>query len=299
MRLAVIGGLAAIAMALVACGGGSSGSVKYAPTVVAIRHVDLAGVTLTYKEVRQPPFADQYPAVVATVNGTPVTGTQLAVQEVFLEANKRSYTETTARFLDPMLQAREASIASKDPLEAAIDEQLKEQAIQRLGLLPSHDEAAQYTRDQEATVEQGLARATPDQRDQTIVMLKDEGFPASDWASSDTIVSFYQAMMAEIRLTTKVCLKYDAPLPPTTPNGFLSLPSTRSDCSGFLAQQRKNADIVTTFGGRTDAVRAPLAPGERGSGEGPYVRSRRERPGHVMRSPAHDSATKPGTNRAH
>jgi hypothetical protein len=244
MRLAVIGGLAAIAMALIACGGRSSGSVKYAPTVVPIKHLNLSGVEITYKEVRQPPGVDQYPAVVATVNGTPVTGTQLASQQVLLEANKRSSTALAARFPDPMLQAQAASVASKDPLEAAIDEQLKKQAIERLGLLPSHDEAVKYTRDWEANVEQGLPNLPPDQRAQQVAMLQDEGFPASDWASSDTIVTLYEYMMAETRLTTKVCSKYRTPTPPTTPSGLLSLPSTFSDCAAFLAQERKSADIV-------------------------------------------------------
>jgi hypothetical protein len=244
-RIALLGSV--VAVLLIACGGGRSGSVKYAPTVVPIKHIDLAGIELTYKESRNPPGADQYPAIVATVNGTQVTGTQLAVQEVLLEAKKRSYAsyaQMAGTLSDPVLQARAAGMASKDPLEAAIDEQLKTQAIERLGLLPSHDEAAQYTRDQEATVEQGLARVTPDQRDQTIAMLQDEGFPASDWASSDTIVTLYEYMMAETRLTTKVCSKYRTSTPPTTPSGLLSLPSTFSDCAAFLAQERKNADIV-------------------------------------------------------
>ena len=231
-------GLVTVALLIIACGGGGGGSVKYAPTVVPIKHLDLSSVALSYKEFRSPPGADQYPAIVVTVNDTPVSGTELARQEVVVEWSKRS----RAGLPDfALAQLPPEGVAPRDALEAAIDEQLKQQAIQRLGLLPSHDQAVQYTRDQEATTEKSLAIATPEQRATTIAMLQDEGFPASDWASSDLVVSFYAQMMAVIQLG-HTCHNYNAHTPDPT-LGFANL-IIASSCAGFLANERKSAQIV-------------------------------------------------------
>ena len=77
-------GLAA-ALFLAACGGGSSGSVEYGATVVPIKHLDLSNLELTMVDFMNPPFADQFPVIVATVNGEDITGRGLASQEVLLD----------------------------------------------------------------------------------------------------------------------------------------------------------------------------------------------------------------------
>jgi hypothetical protein len=256
MRLAMLGGLAAMALAPVACGGRGGGSVKYAPTVVPIKHFDFSGINLGVGQFQHPPGVDQYPAVVATVNGQPVTGEALARQEVAIESSKRSAADLAARIPDPRPGITPATQTPKDPLDGAIDEQLKQQAIRRLGLLPPHAEAVQYTRDQEATIEKGWADATPELRDQEIAMLRDEGFPASDWGSSDVAVSFYSQLMALMKLGS-VCSKYRTPVPRATQppvsspssnvNAIAAFASTyvgSTNCSGFLASERKHADIV-------------------------------------------------------
>jgi hypothetical protein len=242
MRAATLGGLAAIALAFVACGGGGggTGSVKYAPTVVPIKHLDLSGIDLGVEQFQHPPFADQYPAVVATVDGQPVTGEALARQEVAIESSKRSAADLAARFPDLRPGITPATQPPKDPLDGAIDEQLKQQAIHRLGLLPAHDEAVQYTRDQEATIEKGWAVATPELREQEMSMMRAEGFPASDWGSSDVAVSFYSQLMALIKLGS-VCHRYETPVLATS---GLSFQPSGPECAAFLANERKHADIV-------------------------------------------------------
>ncbi len=248
MRLALIGGLAAIAMALVACGGGTSDSIKYAATVVPIKHLDLSGEALSAASFFQPPFADQYPPVVATVNGKPVTGEQLAAQEVVLELSRRQWTADYQQpFPQDYVKAQLKTIESTDPLGAPIDEALMSQAVERLGLSPTHDEAVAYTREQEANSDKALASMPPDKRAQEIDMMRQEGLPETDWASSDTVVARYGYQLGASRLATKACPKYRTPTPVVTlPPEYLGFANLgRGDpCEGFLAQERKNADIV-------------------------------------------------------
>jgi hypothetical protein len=258
MRLTVIGGLAAIAIALIACGGGSKGSVKYATveygsvkyaaTVVLIGRPDLSSAALSGASIANPPHADQYPAVVAEVNGKPITGKQLATEQVGLELSRRNLLKTTPDALPPGYvnsQLREAR--SADPFKIIIDDELERQAVERLGLSPTHDEAVTYTRQLEAIYDQGLALVSPDQRTQQIDLYQQEGFPATDWASDDRIVEQYGALLGLRNLARQVCPKYETPVPaPTLPPeylGFVNISAGRS-CAAFLAQERKSADIV-------------------------------------------------------
>jgi len=56
--------LAISALLIIACGGGSSGSVRYAPTVVPINHVDLSAIELSFLDTINPPFVERYPLTV-------------------------------------------------------------------------------------------------------------------------------------------------------------------------------------------------------------------------------------------
>jgi len=69
MRGAALSGLivlGAMASAGAACGGGEG------PELVEIRRLDLTGIELSFLDYLHPAFADQYPDVVAEVNGEPV-----------------------------------------------------------------------------------------------------------------------------------------------------------------------------------------------------------------------------------
>jgi hypothetical protein len=252
-RIALLG-IAATAVLLIACGGGGSGesvqyaSVKYAATVVPIKHPDLSGEALPAASVFQPPFADQYPAVVAEVNGKPITGKQLATEQVGLELSRRNLLKTTPDEFPPgYVKSWLQEAKSADPFKIIIDDELERQAVERLGLSPTHDEAVTYTRQLEAIYDQGLALVSPDQRAQQIDLYQQEGFPATDWASDDRIVEQYGALLGLRNLARQVCPKYETPVPaPTLPPeylGFVNISAGKS-CAAFLVQERKHADIV-------------------------------------------------------
>jgi len=244
-----------MAVLLIACGGGGSGSVKYATvqyesvkyaaTVVPIKHLDLSREALSPASIANPPHADQYPAVVAEVNGRPITGKQLASELEQLELGRRTLLTTTPDAFPPgYFDAQLQEARSTDPLTFIIDNELKQQAIERLGLSPTHDEAVAYTRQLEANAEQALASMSPDQRAQQIDLYQQLGFPATDWASDDRIVEQYGVLLGLSKLVHQVCPKYGTPTPTPTPTGFFLFVSGGEPCAAFLAQERKNADIV-------------------------------------------------------
>ncbi len=236
MRVAMLGGLAAMALALVACGGGgSSGSVKYAATVVPIKHLDLSSTDLSVVTVLDPPFADQYPTVVATVNGQTLSGSQLASEEMELELNRRSLTpEMLATF--PELGTRPPA----DPLDWVISDAVQQQAVERLGLLPTRDEAIAFARQRQSETEAALAQMTPGDRARTMDRLRAEGFPSSDWGSDDRAIQFYRQDVGTSRLRS-FCARNESPNLPTEDLSASIGPST---CSRFLANERKHADVV-------------------------------------------------------
>ena len=130
-----------LVFAAFACGGGGHSDNKtYAPTVVSITHLDLKN-TVTVADAINPPtaFVNQYSATVATVNGKPITGKSLIAEEIFEEVGRSNQ--------DPELATQvQTKPRAVDPLESVIDDELLRQAVERLGLLPSHEEAIAYTR---------------------------------------------------------------------------------------------------------------------------------------------------------
>jgi hypothetical protein len=241
LRTALLG--LAVEVLLIACGGGgSSGSLKYAPTVVPIKHLDLSDMEVTTADVTNPPLAEGYPDVVTTVNGEPVTSRALASKQALLELGRRQWTGEIAGPLQEQADAMLDRLQSLDPLEELIDDTLKRQAVERLGLLPSYEEAVDYTSEREEAFLHPRGTVSPENREETLETMRLQGFPTENWASDARVVEGYRQGMGFVRLRNEVCSKYETPAPIVTPHGFYSLPS--SDCAGFLAQERETADIV-------------------------------------------------------
>lgn len=230
-RLALLSLLPALALLCLgaACGGGGEEAER-----VPIRHLDFTGVELSYADYIDPPFAEQYPEVVAEVNGIPIGGKALAMAEVAAEMKRR---EAVALDSDLFRQQILAYVESTDPLEALIDEELKRQAVERLGLLPSYEEAVEFTRQQEESFIHPRGTVSPENREQTLEILRLQGLPTEDWASNETLVEGYRQGMGLASLLHGVCPTYAAPQTPT-PGVVRS-----SGCTEFLRQEREKADI--------------------------------------------------------
>lgn len=206
---------------------------------IPIERLDLAGVELTYADFFNPPFAAQYPSVVATVNGEEVTGEALVRRQLQLELNLRGAKDTDDYLGVVGDYTRELLVL--DPLEAVIDDTLERQAIERLGLLPSQEEAIEYTRAAEESFYDAADQANPDGsgegREESLDLMRLQGLPTRDWASSEKLVEVYRQGAGKARLRQQVCRNT------TEIQGFLNL-STGRDCSAFLADEREDADIV-------------------------------------------------------
>lgn len=213
-------------LAALACGGGSK---EPEIRLIPIRHLDLDGIELTIEDLVNPPFADQYPEVVAEVNGEDITGKALAAKQVSLELGRR---QAGAMDFEVFGQQILADVESTDPLEALIDDELKRQAVDRLDFLPPREEAVEYTRGQEAAI----ARMTPAAREQFLESFRLQGFPTEDWTSNDQLVDGYRRVMGLARLKNEVC-KREA-----TVENYLNL-SVRYDCDDLLREERSRADI--------------------------------------------------------
>lgn len=212
-----------------ACGGGEE-DVKRLP----IRHLDFTGVEISFADYFNPPFADAYPEVVAEVSGEPITGEALAARQVMLELNRR---DLVAHPIPGELGEQQLSnITSLDPLEALIDEELQRQAVERMDLLPSYEEAVEYTREIEESFKEAGEQGTPEERQQMLEFLRRQGWPTEDWASSEEVVEGYRQQMGIGRLKNEVC-KREA-----TVENYLNL-SVRYDCDDLLREERSRADI--------------------------------------------------------
>jgi hypothetical protein len=201
---------------------------------VPVERLDLAGAELTIEDLFNLRFENDYPAVVATVNGEEISGDALSRQQVSLELSRRSADRVDENLGGATSYADE--LAAQDPLEALIDETLKHQAIERLGLLPSDEEAIEYTREQEESFRSAVV-TNPENREQTLEFLRMQGFPESDWASSENVVEGYGWSMAMARLLNDVCRNA------TEVRGYVNT-STSHNCDAFIAAEREDADIV-------------------------------------------------------
>ncbi len=216
-----------------ACGGGEADSR------VGIRHLDLDDVELSWSDYFDPPFADQYPLVVADVTRVPITGQALAAEQVLQELTRRQAVQNSddpiaADLLDPQLTETE----SNDPLEALIDEEVLRQAVERRGFLPSYEDAVEYTRELEEQFQDAMAGASVEERQSMQELLRLEGFPDQDWAADGNVVDVIRQEMGLAQLRSAVC---ETSTPATL--GTVNLISSGWDCSEFLAERRTDADI--------------------------------------------------------
>jgi hypothetical protein len=202
---------------------------------IPIERLDLAGAELTFEDYLNPQFANDYPAVVATVNGEEITGEALVRQQVSLELSRRSVLENLEN-MPQFFQEQLEDIEATDPLESLIDDELERQAIERLGLLPTYDEAVVYTDEAEAAFYDAGDGAS-DGREAALNMMRLQGLPTTNWASSEQLVEAYRRGAGKASLLQEVCRS------PTPEMGFLNVTNTR-DCSDFLAEEREDADIV-------------------------------------------------------
>ena len=182
-----------------------------------------------------------YPAVVAEVNGRPITGDALVAEQVQLEFGRRqieAFEDMGQVFPAGYLDQERSDIESTDPLESLIDDELKRQAVERLGLLPSHEDGASFARTAEEAFLGDIDEvANPEGVYETLRVL---GWPDHDWDTNEMIVETYRRGMGMTRLRSEYC-NARTPQPVTALLGFHS---GGYDCSAFLAQERESADIV-------------------------------------------------------
>jgi hypothetical protein len=245
MKRAAVLAIIPCALAALAGGGGGGGSVRYAPTVVPIKHLDLDGVELTVQDFLHPSFANRYPSVVAEVNGQPVTGEALAREQVSLEFQRRGAIETPLSLglgipsLQEALQERTdirlEAIESIDPLEAAIDSALELQAAKRLKLIPSGPGAVELARQAQLDAENAIASASPEQRAAFEENLRVQGLHNTDWTTLPGIVETFAVARGLMALRHAKCK--NAQTPAVSVSG-------RDHCTAFLAEEREHADIV-------------------------------------------------------
>lgn len=209
------------ALIATACGGGDGGD----PERVIIERLDLAEIELSVKDYVDPPFTDQYPDVVATVNGEEITGLALASRQVLLEMNLR------------YAGARLADFESTDPLEEAVDEALLRQATVRLDYKASAEEGAAHVREQQELFGRSgdLELETRKGMEEAARQL---GYPSwLAWTTSDEAVETYRISVGLGRLQRDHC----DPVPTAEESG---VGTTGRDCAAFLEEERSRAEIV-------------------------------------------------------
>lgn len=231
---AALVGMAIVAVVLSGRSGGADGGS------LAIHRLDLRSVEVpanTYAP-NPPTPANDYPAVVATVNGLPIAGDDLAKRQLTLELARRTANgEVEANvYPDELRDALVAKYAAEDPLETIIDAELERQAVIRIGLLPSQEEAVAYARDLQRLWEDAIEVAPPDQQEE---MRRTEAtlWPSRDWSADAAYVERLREPMGLTELKKQECRWYFETLVPLNGTGG-------HDCSAFLQQERARADIV-------------------------------------------------------
>ncbi len=211
--------------------------MTYAPTLVPIKHIHYSGVVLIFTDYSQPPLADGYPIVVATANGAPVTGVRLAGEQVHLELTRRNMLNSLPRLGVPQatIDRQVAAIGSIDSLEAVIDRELERQVAERLGFMPSLEQALTLTRQAEDQSNAALAAASPEARPQLEQMLTAQGLLNTDWAAKPQLVELFRIQRGLTVLHQKKCK------PASVQNAAMA---DGYDCSGLMTKERKQADIV-------------------------------------------------------
>lgn len=207
----------ATALALSAACGGGEEPVE----VMAIERVDLTGMELTIADEVNPPFAEEYPDVVAMVNGEPVTSKDLASTQVHYAAIGDE----------------------RDPLEQAIYNKLAVQAADRLGLLMSHDEAVEDARRAQEAMTERIIDGTQEERETAEYFLFMNGLSLDDdWSTDEAFVEGLRTGPAYGLLSPECRKEY-------TMQEIVALQEQdtrelRDTCRRFLDKERENADVV-------------------------------------------------------
>ncbi len=230
MSMKLLLALVPIMLLAAACGGGDG---EAGDALLSIERLDLEDVELQPSDLFEPSFPNPYPDVVATVNGEEIAGEALVFQQVSFELGRQRILALGAPLQDPWM----AGIEPTDPLEALIDDALLGQAVVRLGLLPTYQEAVEYTRKQEETALIVETSSDPGLVEEAREFRRLSGFPMEDWASDDDVVKEYRKSMGMILLRAQECGRLATPTPP----GFTG--SFGVDCTEFLASEREDADI--------------------------------------------------------
>ena len=161
-------------------------------------------------------------------------GEELLLKEVSLELAQRGSMELG----DAIAKLLLADPDSADPLNSLISQSLLSQAVERLGLLPSQQEATDYTKQMEDVFLH--SRSAPETKtsnfDGALELLRLHGFPAEDWAASEELVERYRETLGLVALRQQEC----SPSPTPPPGSFVSF---GLDCADFLAEERANAVI--------------------------------------------------------
>lgn len=186
-----------------------------------------------------PPVDHDYPAVVARVNGEALVGDALMERQVQFESERLSFERNVmeAGLTEEELASFAVQFEEADPLELLIEEALLRQAVASEGMLPSHEEAKESVRLNEASSMEVIANAGPEGRLALEEALRLMGYPESDWASDERIVNWMRERTGLVRLREQVC---------NGPAGDIEQYDAvrgNPDCSAFLAAERAAADI--------------------------------------------------------
>lgn len=236
-RLAVLGGLiaAAIALLLFIPSSQKDGDVVLIEPL-ALRGVDGIDLETAYLLAVAPTNA--YPPVVAKVNGVPVTGDALAIEQASLELSRRQLASDDA-FPQDVIDQQLETIARTDPLESLIDDELLRQAAERRGLYPSYEDGVASVNELQAmfgavALEEPQDLSPYDRKKWNDVV---DAFVAGQWSADPARVQRIRDSQAIAQLRTAACTDI-RPTPPTFSGQF------NKDCSALLRQERVTQDIV-------------------------------------------------------
>jgi hypothetical protein len=236
-RLAVLGGLIAVAIALLLF---MPSSQKEGDLVLieplALRGVDGIDLETAYLLAVAP--ANAYPSVVATVNGVPIAGEALAIEQARLELSRRQLASDDA-FPQDVIDQQLEEIARTDPLESLIDNELLRQAAERRGLYPSYEDGVASV-DKLQAMFGALALEEPHNLSPYDRKKWDDlvdAFVSGQWSADPARVERIRESQAIAQLPTAACTDV-RPTPPS-----LSAQFTK-DCAALLRQERLTQDII-------------------------------------------------------
>ncbi len=223
-----------------ACGGGDGDG----PEQISRLNLEGTRYEIGYQDRIIPPIASPYPALVARVNGEPITGQMLTLKQVELAVRVQQYPELAEQvgLTDEMLVIIDAAFEKANPLELLLEDILLEQAAARLGYIPSYEEVVERARDLDESAvaaEATLAQSSPEQ----VAMFKEQqlrlDYPEGDRASDPVRIADLRDNLSIWNLRESECDQKEL----TSDIENVDWVRTGPDCSAFLAAERENAEI--------------------------------------------------------